>query len=82
LSSGGWLNGPLGVTLAPDGDVIAMNGNDGNAVEISPRGHQIAKLGLVRDGAGDLFGATIAPGGRTLIFVNDGTNALDTATIR
>jgi hypothetical protein len=37
LSSGGWLNGPLGLALAPNGDVIAMNGNDGNAVEISPK---------------------------------------------
>jgi hypothetical protein len=82
LSVGGWLNGPLGVTLAPNGDVIAMNGNDGNAVEISPQGHQVAKVTLVTNGAGDLFGATVASGGRELVFVNDGTNALDIASTR
>jgi hypothetical protein len=70
------------VTLAPNGDVIAMNGNDGNAVEISPQGHQVAKVTLVTNGAGDLFGATVASGGRELVFVNDGTNALDIASTR
>lgn len=79
LTSGGFLNGPLGMTLAPNGDVIAMNGNDGNVVEISPAGHQIAKVSLVPNGAGDLFGATIAPDGQDLLFVNDGTNSLDIA---
>jgi len=77
LTSGGWLNGPLGLTLAPNGDVIAMNGSNGNAVEISPSGHQLAKVALVPNGSGDLFGVTIASGGHGLLFVNDGTNALD-----
>jgi len=36
LTSGGWLNAPLGLTLAPNGDILAMNANDGNAVEVSP----------------------------------------------
>jgi hypothetical protein len=79
LSSGGWLNGPLGLTLAPNGDVIAINGNDGNTVEISPSGHQVTKSTLIPKGAGDLFGAVIASGGHGLLFVNDGTNALDIA---
>jgi hypothetical protein len=82
LSSGGWLNGPLGLTLAPNGDVIVMNANDGNAVEISPQGHQVAKRTLVPKGAGDLFAAAIGSGGQGLLFVNDGTNALDIATTR
>jgi len=81
LSSGGWLNGPLGLTLAPNGDVIVMNANDGNALEISPQGHQVAKKTLVPKGAGDLFAAAIASGGHGLLFVNDGTNALDIATM-
>jgi hypothetical protein len=80
LSSGGWLNGPLGLTLAPNGDVIVMNANDGNAVEINPQGHQVAKKTLVPKGSGDLFAAAIASGGHALLFVNDGTNALDIAT--
>jgi hypothetical protein len=83
LSSGGWLNGPLGLTIAPNGDVIAMNANDGNAVEISPNGHQVAKKTLVPNGSGDLFGATISPDGTKLLFVNDAAsaNALDIARV-
>jgi glucose/arabinose dehydrogenase len=83
LSSGGWLNGPLGLTIAPNGDVIAMNANDGNAVEISPNGHQVAKKTLVPNGSGDLFGATISPDGTELLFVNDAAsaNALDIARV-
>lgn len=80
MSSGGWLNGPLGLTLAPNGDLIAMNANDGNGVEISLQGRQVAKKVLVPQGSGDLFAAAIAPGGKELLFVNDGTNALDLAS--
>ena len=82
LSSGGGLNGPLGLVAAPNGDVIALNGNDGNAVEISPQGKQVAKVTLVANGAGDLFGAAIEPGAHGLLFVNDGTNAIDVASTR
>lgn len=82
LTTGGSLNGPLGLVVAPNGDLIAMNGNDGNAVEITTAGRQIATVTLVKNGAGDLFGAAIAPNGRGLLFVNDGTNALDLATVR
>jgi hypothetical protein len=79
LTSGGFLNAPLGMTIAPNGDVIAMNGNDGNAVEVTPQGHQIAKVTLVKDGAGTLFGVAITSDGR-LVFVNDGSNSLDVAS--
>jgi hypothetical protein len=82
LSSSGWLNGPLGLTPAPSGNVIATNGNNGVAVEVSPSGHQVARFTLVRNGAGDLFAAEIASGGRGLVFVNDKTNALDIARTR
>jgi hypothetical protein len=82
LSSGGGLNGPLGLLVAPNGDLIALNGNDGNAVEISPQGKQVARVTLVAKGAGDLFGAAIDPGGQGLLFVNDGTNAIDAASTR
>jgi hypothetical protein len=82
LTSGGWLNAPLGLTLAPNGDILAMNANDGNAVEVSPSGHQLTKITLVPKGAGDLFAAAISANGEGLLFVNDGTNALDLATVR
>ena len=83
LSAGGWLNAPLGLTIAPNGDVLAMNASDGNAVEISPSGHQVAKKTLVPNGSGDLFGATISPNGKELLFVNDAAtaNALDIAKV-
>jgi sugar lactone lactonase YvrE len=80
LTSGGFLNAPLGMTIAPNGDVIAMNGNNGDAVEITPQGRQIAKLTLVRNGAGTLFGVAITTDGRGLVYVNDGSNAVDVAS--
>jgi hypothetical protein len=75
IATGGALNAPLGMTLAPNGDLVVVNGNNGNAVEVSPAGRQVATKTLVKNGAGDLFGLTTTPGG--LLLVNDGTNALD-----
>ena len=40
---GGSLDDPLGLTVAPDGHIITVNGNDGFATEITPHGAQIAK---------------------------------------
>jgi len=77
LTSGGRLDAPLGMTLAPNGDVIAVNGNNGNAVEITPAGRQIAAATLVPNGAGALFGVTLTADGRGLALVNDGTNAVN-----
>jgi len=77
LATGRALNGPLGLTLAPDGDLIAVNGNNGMAVEITPGGRQVAAVTLVPGGAGDLFGVTTPADGQGLLFVNDRTNALD-----
>ena len=77
LTSGGHLDAPLGLTLAPNGDVIAVNGNNGNAVEITPAGQQIAAATLVPNGAGALFGVTLTADGRGLAFVNDSTNAVN-----
>ena len=76
LTSGGSLNAPLGMALAPNGNLIVTNGNDGNAVEITPKGVQIAKATLVPNGAGALFGVTPSADGRGLVFVNDSTNAV------
>jgi hypothetical protein len=75
LSTGGALDAPLGMTLAPNGDLVVVNGNDGSAVEVSPAGRQVAAKTVLKNGAGDLFGITTARGG--LLLVNDGTNALD-----
>jgi hypothetical protein len=75
ITAGGALNAPLGMTMAPNGDLVVVNGNDGNAVEVSPAGKQVATKTLLKNGAGDLFGLTTTSGG--LLLVNDGTNALD-----
>jgi hypothetical protein len=79
LTSGGALHGPLGLTVAPNGDVVTVNGNNGIAVEVDPAGQQVATKLLVENGAGDLFGLTTTPDQSGLLFVNDGTNALDLA---
>jgi hypothetical protein len=71
LSAGGALNDPLGLTVAPGGDLITVNGANGNALEFSPSGMQVAQKELVPMGAGDLFGLAVAPDERGLYFVND-----------
>lgn len=75
LSGGIGLTTALGMTLAPNGDLVVVNGNNGNAVEVSPAGKQVATKTVVKNGAGDLFGLATTSGG--LLLVNDGTNALD-----
>ena len=81
LSAGGSLNAPLGMTMAPNGDLVVVNGNNGNAVEITPAGKQLATKTLIKNGAGDLFGVITTPTGDGLIIANDGTNALDEASM-
>ncbi len=76
VAAGGALNAPLGMTLAPNGDLVVVNGNDGNAVELSPAGQQLFTKTLIKNGAGDLFGITTTPSGE-LLAVNDGKNVID-----
>lgn len=78
VSSNGYLNDPLGLTIAPNGDILTVNGNDGNIVETTPRGAQIDVKTLdAAIGAGTLFGLAIVPGGQGVYFVDDGTNTLN-----
>ena len=77
ISSGGALNAPLGMAPAPNGDVIVVNGNDGNAVEVTPAGTQIASKTLIKNGTGDLIGLAVTSNGRGIEFGNDGANVLD-----
>jgi hypothetical protein len=77
VSSGGHLNQPLGLILAPNGDILTSNAGDGNIVETTPGGHQVATAaGDAKTGAGSLFGLAIAPGGKGLLYVDDGFNTL------
>lgn len=78
VSAGGSLNGPLGLAIAPNGNILTTNGGDGNLVETAPTGKQVALKGidLTGLGAGTLFGLAVVPGGSGIYFVNDGNNTL------
>jgi len=74
LASGGALNPPFGLTVAPNGHILTVNGGDGNIMEFNARGTQLAKElidtgGGPPPGAGDLFGLIYLP--------RDGSNTLN-----
>lgn len=81
VSKGGALNGPLGLAIAPGGDVLTVNSGDGNLVETTPSGRQVAVSTLDTSGsppgAGALFGLAVKPYGTGVYFVDDATNTLD-----
>jgi len=77
VSANGAINDPLGLTMAPNGDIIVANGGDGNLVEITQNGNQVAVKTVESAGAGTLFGIGIAPKNNGVYFVDDGTNALN-----
>ncbi len=78
VSTGGAINGPLGLVIAPNGNIIVANGGDGNMVELTPRGTQITvtPADTTGIGAGTLFGLAVAPANKGIYFVNDGDNTL------
>jgi DNA-binding beta-propeller fold protein YncE len=79
ISKGGALNSPLGLTLAPNGDILAANAGDGNLVEVTPAGKQLATKNIdsTGAGAGTLFGLVLTPDNKGVYFVNDGNNTLN-----
>jgi len=81
VTSNGALNDPLGLTIAPNGDIVTVNGNDGKIVETTPGGTQVAHRFLDKTGtppgAGCLFGLAIVPGSMGVYFVDDCTNTLN-----
>ncbi|MBV8877559.1 MAG: hypothetical protein JO158_07595 [Gammaproteobacteria bacterium] len=80
LSSGGSLNGPLGLVLTPRGTVLTVNSGDGLITEISPHGAQLARKQLDNTGsppgAGALFGLAFDPAAG-VYFVDDASNTLN-----
>ena len=78
VAKGGYLNNPLGLTLAPNGDILTANANDGNVVETTPVGAEFQPLNS-EAGAGGLFGLAVAPTSKGLYFVNDSNNTLGLA---
>ncbi|HYB48494.1 MAG TPA: hypothetical protein VED20_14260 [Streptosporangiaceae bacterium] len=84
VSRGHHLNGPLGLVIAPNGNILTVNGGDGKLVEITPFGAQIATRQLDSTvspgsppGAGALFGLAVKPGHRAVFYVDDATNTLN-----
>jgi hypothetical protein len=81
VSENGALNDPLGMALAPNGNIVTANGNDGNIVETEPDGDQVfVKLvdstGGPPPGAGTLFGLIVVDD-VGVYFVDDGSNTLN-----
>ena len=85
------LHGPLGLVQAPNGDLIAANGDAINAdpnqpselVEFTPSGRFLAQFQLqaMPDAP---FGIALLPAGRRSLFaaVNDDTNSLEVWAVR
>ena len=73
VSKGGALLGELGLAIAPNGDILTVNGGNGNMVEVTPHGAQVAVVTVDNNsgGAGDLFGLAVKPGARAVYFVDD-----------
>ncbi|HEV3275183.1 MAG TPA: hypothetical protein VG860_00030 [Terriglobia bacterium] len=80
LTSGGGLNGPLGLTVSPSGNILSVNGANGYLIVTTPAGEQIEKVLLDSSGsppgAGALFGI-VAPGMSSIFYVDDATNTLN-----
>jgi hypothetical protein len=82
LTSGGQLANPLGMTLAPNGDLLAANATNGKIVEVTPSGKQVGEYYAIQDvgqdppGNGDLFDLAINQAGTGVLFVKDDTNTL------
>jgi len=73
VTRGGALNGELGLAIAPNGDILTVNGGDGRIVETTPSGRQVAVRTIDRNsgGGGNLFGLAIKPGADAVYFVDD-----------
>ena len=79
ITEGDYLNGPLGLAVAPNGDILTANGGDGFMVQTTPAGDQVSKT-LLDDtgdpeGNGALFGLVAV--GDTVYYVDDNSNTLN-----
>jgi hypothetical protein len=77
VSRGGLFKQPLGLTVAPNGNILTTNAGDGNIVETTPAGKQVlAQTADTKTGEGSLFGLIVAPDGKGIYYVDDGENTL------
>jgi hypothetical protein len=77
VASGLPLNGPLGLAIAPNGDILTVNSVDGNIVDTAPAGTPQTSATIAPAGAGSLFGLAVMPGGAGIYFVDDSENQLN-----
>jgi hypothetical protein len=79
VTMGGNLNGELGLAIAPGGDILTVNGGDGNLVETTPQGAQVTVKTIETNngGAGNLFGLAVKPFADAVYFVDDFSNTLN-----
>jgi hypothetical protein len=75
VAEGGNLNSPLGLTLAPNGHILSANAADGNIVETTPSGTELATHDT-EAGGGGLFGLTLSERRPGVYFVDDFNNTL------
>jgi len=72
---------PLGLAIAPNGNILTVNAADGLMVETTPGGRQVGArfvdVSHIRNGAGNLFGLAVAPDGSGVYFVDDGNNTFN-----
>ncbi|HWG60866.1 MAG TPA: hypothetical protein VG253_04065 [Streptosporangiaceae bacterium] len=80
VTKNGALNTPLGLAVAPNGDVLTVNAGDGKLLETTPGGKQVATRLLDNTGTppgnGALFGLAVAPHGSGVYYVDDAANTL------
>jgi hypothetical protein len=82
------LHGPLGLAIAPDGNLIAAQGDaihpskrqTSELVEFTPKGKFVGQFSLSKM-AGGAFGVASAPDGTRFAAVNDVTNSLEVWTL-
>jgi hypothetical protein len=79
VTVGGALDAPLGLAVAPNGHLVTANAGNGDLVETTPAGRQVAVRTVDTSGsprgAGALFGLAI-PSPRAAYLVDDATNTL------
>jgi hypothetical protein len=87
VTQGGSLFSPLGLAIAPNGDILTVNADDGNIVESTPAGAEVAIVNLdssgtlpTDPGGGALFGLAVVPDGTGVYFVDDALNTLQLVT--
>ena len=79
IASGKPLNAPLGLALAPNGDLLTVNGADNNLVELTRTGTVVATRNLdpTDPPGGALFGLAATVNPSRVYYVNDDGNSLN-----